>query len=95
MNGNLRGTALMILAGLCWTFMAILVRQLSYYYSSLQILFFRNLVAVFIFLPPAINAEFSTLKTQRLPLHCLRVLLSYVGVLLLFNGIAKILSDQM
>jgi len=36
------------------------------------------------------NTGFSTLKTQRLPLHCLRALLSYVGVLLLFYGIAKI-----
>ncbi|MEE2654650.1 MAG: DMT family transporter [Pseudomonadota bacterium] len=90
MNSNLRGAAWMVLAGLCWTFMTILVRQLSYDYSSFQILFFRNVVAVFILLPPAMNAGFSTLKTQRLPLHCLRALLSYIGVLLLFYGIAKI-----
>lgn len=70
--------------------MTILVRQLSENYSSFEILFFRNLVSVCILLPPAMKAGLSTLKTQRLPLHCLRALLSYIGVLLLFYGIANI-----
>ena len=90
MNNTLRGAAWMILAGICWTIMTILVRQLSENYSSFEILFFRNLVSVCILLPPAMKAGLSTLKTQRLPLHCLRALLSYIGVLLLFYGIANI-----
>ena len=36
------------------------------------------------------NVGLSTLRTERLPLHCLRALLSYIGVLLLFYGIANI-----
>ena len=84
----------MILAGLCWTIMTILVRQLSADYSSFEILFFRNLVAVCILLPLSIRRGFSSLKTQRLPLHCLRAFLSYIGVLLLFYGVANLpLSD--
>jgi drug/metabolite transporter (DMT)-like permease len=90
MNNVLRGAAWMILAGLCWTIMTILVRQLSADYSSFEILFFRNLVAVCILLPQSIRRGFSSLKTQRLPLHCLRAFLSYVGVLLLFYGVANI-----
>ena len=70
--------------------MTILVRQLSVDYSSFEILFFRNLVSVCILLPPVIKVGFSTLRTQRLPLHCLRAFLSYIGVLLLFYGIANI-----
>ena len=90
MNNVLRGAACMIFAGLCWTIMTILVRQLSADYSSFEILFFRNLVAVCILLPLSIRRGFSSLKTQRLPLHCLRAFLSYVGVLLLFYGVANI-----
>ena len=70
--------------------MTILVLQLSVDYSSFEILFFRNLVSVCILLPPVIKVGFSTLRTQRLPLHCLRAFLSYIGVLLLFYGIANI-----
>ena len=90
MNNVLRGAAWMILAGFCWTIMTILVRQLSADYSSFEILFFRNLVSVCILLPLAMRSGLSTLKTQRLPLHSLRALLSYIGVLLLFYGIANI-----
>jgi drug/metabolite transporter (DMT)-like permease len=84
------GAAWMILAGFCWTIMTILVRQLSADYSSFEILFFRNLVSVCILLPLAMRSGLSSLKTQRLPLHSLRALLSYIGVLLLFYGIANI-----
>ena len=70
--------------------MTILVRQLSADYSSFEILFFRNLVSVCILLPLAMRSGLSSLKTQRLQLHSLRALLSYIGVLLLFYGIANI-----
>lgn len=90
MNYVLRGAAWMTLAGFCWTIMTILVRQLSADYSSFEILFFRNLVSVCILLPLAMRSGLSSLKTQRLPLHSLRALLSYIGVLLLFYGIANI-----
>ena len=90
MNNILWGAAWMILAGFCWTIMTILVRQLSADYSSFEILFFRNLVSVCILLPLAMRSGLSSLKTQRLPLHSLRALLSYIGVLLLFYGIANI-----
>jgi drug/metabolite transporter (DMT)-like permease len=90
MNNVLCGAAWMILAGFCWTIMTILVRQLSADYSSFEILFFRNLVSVCILLPLAMRSGLSSLKTQRLPLHSLRALLSYIGVLLLFYGIANI-----
>ncbi|MGY9019045.1 MAG: DMT family transporter [Alphaproteobacteria bacterium] len=90
MNNVLRGAAWMILAGFCWTIMTILVRQLSADYSSFEILFFRNLVSVCILLPLAMRSGLSSLKTQRLQLHSLRALLSYIGVLLLFYGIANI-----
>jgi len=90
MNNILWGAAWMILAGFCWTIMTILVRQLSADYSSFEILFFRNLVSVCILLPLAMRSGLSSLKTQRLQLHSLRALLSYIGVLLLFYGIANI-----
>ena len=69
--------------------MAILVRQLSGDYSAFELLLFRNLVAVCILLPPALRAGLSTLRTSRLPLHCLRAGFSCLAVLGLFYGIGK------
>ena len=83
------GPAWMLFAGLCWTVMAILVRQLSADYSAFELLFFRNLVAVCILMPSMMRAGAASLKTARLPLHCLRAGFSCLAVLGLFYGIAR------
>lgn len=89
MRHRLAGPAWMLFAGFCWTVMAILVRQLSGDYTAFELLLFRNLVAVCILLPSALRAGLSTLKTNRLPLHCLRAGFSCLAVLGLFYGISN------
>tara|TARA_R110000787_G_scaffold26578_1_gene74248 strand:+ start:47 stop:919 length:873 start_codon:yes stop_codon:yes gene_type:complete len=89
MRHRLAGPAWMLFAGFCWTAMAILVRQLSGDYSAFELLLFRNLVAVCILLPPALRVGLSSLRTNRLPLHCLRAGFSCLAVLGLFYGIGK------
>lgn len=87
---TLRGAAWMICAGACWVGMTILVRDLSTGYSIFELLFVRNLVAVAILLPPAMRVGLSTLKTERLGLHCLRTVFAYLGVLGLFFGVVSL-----
>lgn len=87
---TLRGAAWMICAGLCWVGMTILVRDLSTGYSIFELLFVRNLVAVAILLPLALRLGLSSLKTERLGLHCLRAVFAYLAVLGLFLGVASL-----
>ena len=87
---TLRGAAWMICAGACWVGMTILVRDLSTVYSIFELLFVRNLVAVAILLPPAMRVGLSTLKTERIGLHCLRTVFAYLGVLGLFFGVVSL-----
>jgi drug/metabolite transporter (DMT)-like permease len=79
----------MLFAGLCWTTMAILVRQLSGDYTAFELLFFRNLVAVLILLPTMMRAGVATFRTNRFPLHCLRAFFSCLAVLGLYYGIGQ------
>jgi len=70
--------------------MVTLVRDMSEEFSAFELLFFRNLVAVAILLPPALTSGFGAFRTRRLGLHFLRALLSYLAVLGLFYGIGRL-----
>ena len=89
-SANLRGMTWMICAGMCWTVMTILVRELSADYSAFQLLFARNVVAVAILMPSAFHTGIGALKTSRIGLHCLRAVFACFGVLGLFYGVSHL-----
>ncbi len=70
--------------------MVVLVRHMSGEYSAFELLFFRNIVAVAILLPPVLTSGFGLLRTGRFGLHCLRAAFAYLAVLGLFYGIGKL-----
>lgn len=85
-----RGALWMIVAGLGYTTMSILVRRLSGEFSTYQLLFLRNVVALLLMAPWMFQGGLSALRTRQLPLHCLRTALAYVATLGLFYGVTVI-----
>jgi drug/metabolite transporter (DMT)-like permease len=85
-----RGAAFMVLAALFWAALTVLVRMLSADYSTFQILFCRNVVALVVLAPVIARAGWGVMATRRLPLHGLRAVLAYVGMLGFFYGVAHI-----
>lgn len=93
-KSNLRGIGWMLLAVAVWSAMMVLVRALSADYTSFQILFIRTLVGLLLLAPLLRDSGFRTLKSRRFPLHLLRAIFAYFGMLGLFVGIGEIpLSD--
>jgi drug/metabolite transporter (DMT)-like permease len=85
-----RGAMWMVAAAIAWSAMYLLVRQVSDRFSSFEILFARNVVAVVLMLPLLARARVGRLRTGRLPMHMLRALLAYLGMLGLYFGIALV-----
>ena len=85
-----RGIAYMLLAVSSWAAMIVLVRALSAQYTSFEILFLRTLVGLAIMVPVFRNTGIAGLRTKRMPLHVLRGLFAYFGMLGLFVGIGEI-----
>ncbi len=85
-----RGALFMVCATACWAAMMVLVRMLTGDYSAFEILFFRNLVALMLLGPIIAHAGIGVLRTRRPGLHVLRAALSYLGMLGLFYGIARL-----
>lgn len=88
----LRGAVLMMLAAVFWTVMLVLVRTMSGKFSTFELMFFRNLVAVAVLTPLIMRSRggLRGMRTGRLPMHCLRTLFAYLGMLGLFYGVARI-----
>ncbi len=86
----MRGVAFMIAACVGWTAMMIFVRLLAGDYSTFEILFVRNAVALIVLGPVLMREGIGVLRTERLGLHVLRAALAYLGMLGLFYGISRI-----
>ena len=80
----------MVVAVVAWSTMMILVRALSAEYTSFQILFVRTVVALFLLAPLLREPGLRILKTRRLPIHLMRAVFAYFGMLGLFIGIGEI-----
>lgn len=87
---TLRGIGCMMLAVAAWSAMMVLVRALSEDYTSFEILFIRTLVGLAIMAPMFRHTGLGGLRTRRLPLHLIRGLFAYFGMLGLFIGIGEI-----
>lgn len=87
---TLRGIGYMLIAVAAWSAMMVLVRSLSAHYTSFEILFIRTLFGLAIMAPTLQRSGLSALKTNRMPLHLLRGVFAYCGMLGLFIGIGEI-----
>lgn len=90
LSPTLRGAIFMIIATFGWTGMFIFVRLLAGNYSTFEILFVRNAVALLILMPLMVRSGVGVLRTERIWLHIFRASLSYLGMLGLYYGIAHI-----
>jgi drug/metabolite transporter (DMT)-like permease len=73
--GNLRGTVLVLLAGLFYSMMSGLIKHLGGRIPSFEIVFFRSVVVLIFLTPVLVRTGLSSLKTRRPGLHFQRVLL--------------------
>jgi len=81
-----------------YTLTGAVVRHLADSYSVFEVGFFRSIVAVTILLPAVCGFSARRLRdafrTERFPMHFLRTVLSYVGIMFWFYGVSRIpLSD--
>lgn len=67
-----RGIILMVVSTMAFSVMHTAVRYLSAELHPLQIVFFRNLFGMFVFLPLILRSGFGFMATKRLPMHLLR-----------------------
>ena len=78
-----RGIILMVVSTVFASLMHTAVRYLSAELHPLQLVFFRNLFGLIVFLPLILRSGFSFLKTEKLPLHLLRAAVN-VGAMMAF-----------
>ena len=90
LSPTMRGVIFMIIASIGWTGMFLFVRLLAGDYSTFEILFVRNAVALLVLMPLMVRSGVGVLRTDRLWLHILRAVLSYLGMLGLYYGISRI-----
>ncbi len=89
-RGAVRGALWMAAASVMVAFSAACVRELSGTYSVFQLVFLRSLIGTILLSPWSIRmAMRGTLRSTRLPLHLLRMSLSYMGMVCAFYGIAN------
>lgn len=88
------GAVWMVLAGLMYTITGAMVRELASTYSVFEVGFFRSLIALVILLPFALGPNRRTarerLKTDKFPLHVLRTVLAYIGIMCWFFAVSRI-----
>ena len=88
------GPAWMISAGLGYTLASVCTRELSSDYSTVQLAFMRGVIAVVFILPMIARNGVSVMKTTVFPVHFLRSLLTYSGMLCWFFAVSRIpISD--
>ena len=78
--GNLRGTVFVLLAGMLYAAMGGLIKHLGGRIPSVEIVLFRSVVILILFIPILARGGFDGLKTKRPGLHLLRVVLGATGL---------------
>ena len=80
MNMILRAAVLATIATVFFSCMSILIRHVSSELHPLEIVFFRNLLALMWMMPWLMNAGLSSMKTQRIGMYGFRAGISVVGM---------------
>jgi len=84
----------MLLAAFSYAMTGALVRQLADGFSVFEVAFFRCVIAVFMIAPLVMRSSAAGFRTSQLPMHTLRVSLTYAGIMCWFYGVSVIpLSD--
>lgn len=92
----LQGAALLALSALLFSGMGVLVREASATVNNENIVFFRNIVGVFFFLPLLLSKGLRPFKTKRLKSHLLRTTYGLAAMYCFFYAIAHLpLADAM
>lgn len=89
-KGALHAALWMILAAALFTGMVVCVRLLSEGFSAFQINFFRAVVGLVALAPVLARGGLVPMRTRRLPLFVVRVLVGYVGMCMFYAAIANI-----
>ena len=90
-----RATCLMIVALLMFTVMGICIRLSAAHLPVIEVVFFRNFLAVLILLPLVARVGFGTLRMQRPKLFFLRAAINAVGMFCGFTALTLIPLAQM
>jgi len=85
------------IAGIIWMCLAMFlsaaagacVRQLGAEVPTLELVFFRNIIGLLIFIPWLLRQGFGVMRTSRIPLYLLRVTFAYTAMVLLFFAWGK------
>ncbi|MEM8744670.1 MAG: DMT family transporter, partial [Pseudomonadota bacterium] len=83
-----RGIILMVGSTMLFSIMHTAVRYLSAELHPVQIVFFRNLFGLVVFLPLIMSSGLSFLKTEKLPLHLLRAGLNVCAMIAFFMALS-------
>jgi len=91
-----RGAALLATSALLFAIMGVLIREVSETVNNETVVFFRNLVGVFFFLPIIAYRGFGPFRTRRLANHFLRTFYGLGAMYCFFYAIAHLpLADAM
>ena len=88
LSGNVRGMGLVFVSTLGRSSLHALVRLASAELHPFQVAFFQNFFGLFVVLPWFIRRGFAPLRTTRLPLHLLRVVITLISQLGLFYAVS-------
>jgi drug/metabolite transporter (DMT)-like permease len=83
-----RGIILMVASTMAFSVMHTAVRYLSAEMHPLQIVFFRNLFGMILFVPLVMRGGFSFLATKRLPMHLTRAGLNVLAMAAFFMALS-------
>jgi drug/metabolite transporter (DMT)-like permease len=88
LSATSRGIILMVVSTMWFSIMHTAVRYLSAELHPLQIVFFRNLLGMIVFLPLVLRSGFSFMATKRLPMHLLRAGLNFMAMAAFFMALS-------
>ncbi len=92
----LKAIALLIVSALLFSLMGVCIRYASHTVDNASIVFFRNFVGLFIFLPLILQRGLGFFKTERLWMHTWRSMVGLVAMYGFFYAIAHLkLSNAM
>lgn len=95
-NNILIAIGLLMLSAFLFSIMGVCIRYASYTLDNYTIVFFRNFVGIFIFLPLIFNKGIGFFKTQKLWMHTWRALVGLTAMYGFFYAIAHLkLSNAM
>ena len=84
----LKAIALLIVSALLFSLMGVCIRYASHTVDNASIVFFRNFVGLFIFLPLILQRGLGFFKTERLWMHTWRSMVGLVAMYGFFYAIA-------